>query len=84
MFNTFIKNYQSKNLATTWKKALQKREIEKNNYRITGNIQEAKGFMRSVETYTPHTHFVSHGEHVIFLNKALIEPLNPAYAFATE
>ena len=71
MFQTFIKNYQAKNIAINWQQTLQKKEIVKNNYRVTGNIKKAKVFVNNITNYIPHTHFASHREHVIFSSEAL-------------
>lgn len=66
MIQTIIKNYQSTYLANTWRQAVRKRVITKNNFQATGDIKKAKTFFSAVISYKPHTHFVSHGEHVVF------------------
>lgn len=50
-FNTFIKNKQRRLLSKTWREKLVSREIEKNNFRTTGNIKKAKVFANSVALY---------------------------------
>ena len=50
-FNTFIKNKQRRLLSKTWREKLVSREIEKNNFRMTGNIKKAKAFANSVALY---------------------------------
>lgn len=82
MFQTYQKNFQTRYLARTWQQALKKKELAKNNYRATGDLKKAKAFVNTIMNYAPHTHFVSHGEHVIFSNDRLLEPLSPVYVFA--
>jgi hypothetical protein len=79
MFMQLINRYQSKNSANSWKQILQKKQILKNNFRSTGDINKAKLFAKDIASYTPHTHFATHGEHVIFSSELLAIPLEPAY-----
>jgi hypothetical protein len=83
MFYTNTKNYQTKHLAKTWQNALQKREIEKNNYHVTGDIKKAKAFVRMVENFTFKTDdFTQLVEKTIFSNDLLTIPISPLYLFA--
>ena len=66
MFYTNTKNYQTRHLAKTWQYALQKREVERNNYRITGDIKKAKAFVRMVENFTFKKEFSNSDEQTIF------------------
>lgn len=79
MFYTIIKKYQSNNTANTWKQIIKNREIAKNNYHATGDINKAKAFVNAITQYKPHTHFTDHGEHVLFSNQELILASEPAY-----
>lgn len=49
MFQNNHKKNQSQ--ATTWLQMLQKREIEKNNYRATGDLRKAKEFVNMLLRY---------------------------------
>jgi hypothetical protein len=80
MFQTIIKKYQLTYSANNWEQTIKNREVAKNNYRATGDIKKAKAFVNSVVMYKPHTHFVEHGEHVIFSNQGLALAPEPAYA----
>ena len=80
MFWTNQKNNQHY-LAKTWQQALKQREIEKNNYRVTGDLKKAKSFVSLVSNFTfPETD--NHAsEHVIFSAYAFTVPLRLAYIF---
>ena len=82
MFQTYQNKNQSQFLARTWQKALQKREMQKNSYRATGDIKKAKAFVKMVSNFSFKTDFERATEHVIFSSEALAAPLRPAYLFA--
>jgi hypothetical protein len=82
MFYINTQNYQTKHLAKTWQNALQKREVERNNYHVTGDIKKAKAFVRMVENFTFKTDFSQLVEQTIFSNDLLTIPISPLYLFA--
>lgn len=85
MFNT--KNYQTRYFSKTWQVALRKREIEKNNFRATGDIKKAKIFVKMVENITFHTeltNFVETMEYTIFPEDSIIPILQYSMLFLNE
>lgn len=83
MFNTYIKNYQTKYLSKTWLQVLRKREVKKNNYRVSGSIKKAKAFVRMVNNFTFETDFAKLGEQIIFSSDSLVAPLLlPTFLYA--
>lgn len=52
-FNTLLKNKQRRLLSKTWRDMLTAREIEKNNYHVTGNIKKAHEFAYTAVNYKP-------------------------------
>lgn len=82
MFQKYIKKYKTNLSANMWQQTLRKREMAKNNFRLMGDVKKANAFVNTTMQYSPHTHFVSHGEHVIFSSEMLLDPLIPAYVFA--
>jgi hypothetical protein len=76
MFNT--KNYQTRHLSKTWQLALKRREIEKNNFRATGDLKKAKAFVKMFENFRFHIDFVDFVqtvEHIVFPADSLTIPL---------
>lgn len=80
MSYTYVKSSQNNYLSQTWKQALQKREMEKNNYHMTGNLKKAKAFVKMVGDFTFQTDFAKFGEQIIFSSDSLVIPLLPAFA----
>ena len=81
MFWSNQKNKQQY-LAKTWQQTLRKREIEKNNYRVTGDLKKAKIFVSLVSNFTFPPMDNQAFEHVIFSSDTLAVPLRPAYAIS--
>lgn len=50
---TFIKNKQNRLLSKTWRTMLTAREIEKNNYHVTGDLHKAREFAYKAVQYEP-------------------------------
>lgn len=48
---TLLKNKQNRLLSKTWRTVLTAREIEKNNYHVTGDLQKARNFAFTAAMY---------------------------------
>jgi len=76
MFTT--KNSQTRHFSKAWQIALRRREVEKNNFRATGNLKQAKEFVKMVQNFRFHTEFADFAEvveHTIFPGDSIIIPL---------
>ncbi len=62
----YTKNYQTNHQARTWQQALQKREVERNNYHVTGDIKKAKEFVKMVDSFIFQTTIANTNEQIIF------------------
>jgi len=79
MFYIFNKNQQSQNLSRTWQQAMKNREIAKNNYHATGDLKQAKDFVKMVSNFRFENTFEKLSEHVIFSTEDLAIPILPAW-----
>jgi hypothetical protein len=50
-FRTIIKNKQNRMLSKTWRSELSKREIERNNYHMNGDLRKAREFAYAISTF---------------------------------
>ncbi len=66
MFQTYIKNYQSKLSANTWQQSLRNKEIARNSYLTHGDIKKAKAFVNMVSNFKFQTIQQTPTEQVIF------------------
>jgi hypothetical protein len=50
---TIMKKKQNRLLSKTWRTALEEREIERNNFHVTGSVRAARYFAHAAKTYQP-------------------------------
>jgi hypothetical protein len=50
-FKTVLKTKQNRLLSKTWRITLVAKEIQKNNYHVTGNLQQARDFAYKAARY---------------------------------
>ena len=81
MFWTYQKNNEQY-FAKTWQQTLRRREIQRNNYRVTGDLKKAKAFVTMLSSFTFRPMNNHSSEHVIFSKDALAIPLGPTYVLA--
>lgn len=81
MFMTYQKKIQTQYLARTWQKSIRQREVERNNYHVTGDLKKAKNFVILVSNYTFPSEPRATFEQLIFSCEKLAVPLGLVYAF---
>jgi hypothetical protein len=67
-FQAFMKQKQNRLLSKTWRTTLEEREIERNNFHVTGSVKTAKTFAHAAETYQLPS-FVADQEPVVIYSR---------------
>jgi len=75
MFYFITKMYQTNHTAKNWQTALERKEVERNNFHATGNIKKAKEFVKLVEGFNSQITFVQPHELTLFAKESIAVPL---------
>jgi hypothetical protein len=69
-----IKNKQNRLLSKTWRTALTSREVERNNYHVTGDLKRAREFARDAAKYKvlPLTMPIEISEPVVIYSREMV------------